>query len=221
MPMNYYVKQGDHMALIADANGFHDFQTIWDDPANADLKTLRVNPHTLLPGDLVVIPDKADHTESRPSGARHKFTAKAAPLTLQLTIQDATGQPVANAPVRLDVDGSSNQITADGQGTVRLPIPNAARGGKLVVQTDALDCDLTLSIGELDPLETVTGKIGRLNNLGYDAGEAVDPAVATDPDAATMQLRSAVEEFQCDQKLTVDGICGPQTQAKLKAVHGC
>jgi LysM repeat protein len=35
------------------------------------------------------------------------------------------------------------------------------------------------------------------------------------------QFLSAVQEFQCDQGLTVDGICGPQTQAKLKQVHGC
>jgi hypothetical protein len=35
------------------------------------------------------------------------------------------------------------------------------------------------------------------------------------------QFRSAVEEFQCDHDLAVDGICGPMTQAKLKQVHGC
>jgi len=35
------------------------------------------------------------------------------------------------------------------------------------------------------------------------------------------KFRSAVEEFQCDHDLTVDGDCGPQTQAKLKQVYGC
>ena len=40
---------------------------------------------------------------------------------------------------------------------------------------------------------------------------------STDADA----LESAVEEFQCDNNLTVDGICGPVTQAKLKQVAGC
>ena len=34
-------------------------------------------------------------------------------------------------------------------------------------------------------------------------------------------LASAVEEFQCDHGLTVDGKCGSLTQAKLKKVHGC
>jgi hypothetical protein len=30
-----------------------------------------------------------------------------------------------------------------------------------------------------------------------------------------------VEEFQCDNSLTVNGICGPNTQAGLKQVYGC
>jgi hypothetical protein len=29
-----------------------------------------------------------------------------------------------------------------------------------------------------------------------------------------------VEEFQCDQRLVVDGVMGPGTQAKLKQAHG-
>jgi hypothetical protein len=217
MPTNYYVKQGDYLSLIADANGFHDYQTIWNDPANADLKKLRVNPNTLLPGDLVVIPDKTDHSESRGSGARHKFQVNAVPLTLQVVVLNVGGKPMANAPVRLDVEGNANQLTTDGSGKIQLPIGNATQAGKLVVQTDTLDCALEVSVGELDPIDEVTGQIGRLNNLGYDAG----PALAPVDDDAKMQFRSAVEEFQCDQKLNIDGICGPQTQAKLKAVYGC
>jgi peptidoglycan hydrolase-like protein with peptidoglycan-binding domain len=44
---------------------------------------------------------------------------------------------------------------------------------------------------------------------------------STHDNEAQQQFRSAVEEFQCDHDLTVDGICGPTTQAKLKQVHGC
>jgi peptidoglycan hydrolase-like protein with peptidoglycan-binding domain len=29
-----------------------------------------------------------------------------------------------------------------------------------------------------------------------------------------------VQEFQCDHQLKVDGVCGPQTQAKLVDAHG-
>ena len=61
-------------------------------------------------------------------------------------------------------------------------------------------------------LDSVTGQKARLNNLGYDAGEVNDEV--------TLRYKSAVEEFQCDQKLTVDGDCGKGTQGQLKKVHG-
>jgi murein L,D-transpeptidase YcbB/YkuD len=35
------------------------------------------------------------------------------------------------------------------------------------------------------------------------------------------RIRLAVEEFQCDHGLKVDGVGGPDTQNKLKEVHGC
>ena len=59
-----------------------------------------------------------------------------------------------------------------------------------------------------------SGQQERLRNLGYLA----DPLPGDDPEEL---FRIAVEEFQCDHKLAVDGKCGPATQAKLRDVHGC
>jgi hypothetical protein len=72
--------------------------------------------------------------------------------------------------------------------------------------------DVELLIGHLDPVTEKSGQIGRLENLGYNVGSGT-------PDDDRL-FRRAVEEFQCDQNLTVDGVCGPQTQAKLEKVHG-
>jgi peptidoglycan hydrolase-like protein with peptidoglycan-binding domain len=72
---------------------------------------------------------------------------------------------------------------------------------------------LPLKIGHLDPIDEHTGRRERLNNLGYRAGQEDD---ADDP-----AYRSAVEEFQCDYDLQVDGVCGPVTQGKLQEIHGC
>ena len=68
-------------------------------------------------------------------------------------------------------------------------------------------------VGYLDPVDTDTGKTARLANLGYYRGSLVD----LDP----YEMNSAIEEFQCDQGINVDGDCGPATQAKLLAAHGC
>jgi peptidoglycan hydrolase-like protein with peptidoglycan-binding domain len=43
----------------------------------------------------------------------------------------------------------------------------------------------------------------------------------TSDDPKDPQFLSAVEQFQCDQKIAVDGDIGPATQATLKAAHGC
>ena len=68
-------------------------------------------------------------------------------------------------------------------------------------------------IGHLDPVEEPSGQMARLTNLGYYLGP--------EGEIDAHQLRSAIEEFQCDHSLPVDGKCGSQTQAKLKQVHGC
>jgi murein L,D-transpeptidase YcbB/YkuD len=75
------------------------------------------------------------------------------------------------------------------------------------------ETELTIKIGHLDPVETPSGQIARLSNLGYYRAslDAFDP----------VEFESSVEEFQCEHGLLVDGVCGPGTQAKLKSVHGC
>ena len=68
-----------------------------------------------------------------------------------------------------------------------------------------------MRVGLLQPVDTVAGVRERLNNLGYDAGDGDDPTA--------LQFRSAVEEFQCDQALPVDGKVGPVTRAALARAH--
>ena len=72
---------------------------------------------------------------------------------------------------------------------------------------------IAIQIGDLDPVDESSGQVARLANLGYYRG----PVDKVDPD----EFKSAVEEFQCENSLTVDGKIGPKTQAKLKTVHGC
>ena len=86
--------------------------------------------------------------------------------------------------------------------------PTGAKEGDLLVK----GFSLPLKLGHLDPAEEFSGQVWRLNNLGYRAGS---PASKED-DA----FRSAVEEFQCDNSVSVSGICDGATQDKLRTVHG-
>lgn len=206
----YQARQGDHLSRIAANFGFSGYRSIWDHPNNADLKKTRQTPHILLPGDNLFIPDREVRVETRSTDQRHRFLYPGTPLMLIIVLKDNDYQPLANADCELRVESDSGKLTTNGSGLLQKPIKSQdANGGVVINQTE-----MEFRIGDLDPIDSITGQQARLNNLGYSAGRV---GAKVDPE----QMRSAVEEFQCDQHLTVDGICSPGTQARLKATHGC
>ena len=216
MAGNYTVKQGDHLSSIAKAFGFSDYHTIWNDANNAALKKKRQNPNVLFPGDLLYIPDRQLRVEARNTDMRHKFVLHRPTVTLRLTLEDALERPIANANCDLLLDGKVLHVTTDGDGRIEQPIRPEARSAILTIndaQTPFNGEQIAIKIGDLDPAGEVSGQVARLDNLGYQPGDGTP----NDSD----QFESAVQEFQCDNGLTVDGICGQLTQAKLKQVHGC
>src|SRR5436305_1629951 len=175
---SHVVEQGEYLAAIAKKYGFFDYRTIWDDPNNAELKSRRGSPNVLYPGDVVFIPDKAPKSAERPTTNLHQFKLKSHKVMLQLVLEDESGRPLANAKATLKVDGVSEALTADGDGMIRKPIPETAKGGSLVFG----GVEIPLRIGHMDPVTERSGQTARLNNLGYDPGEDDDE-----------RFRSAVE----------------------------
>jgi N-acetylmuramoyl-L-alanine amidase len=212
----HIVEQGEYLSKIAFENGFLDHTIIWDHPNNAQLKQDRKNPNVLFPGDKLFIPDMEQRQESGATDQHHKFAIKQEKLMLRLVLEDIYEKPIANAPCKLIVDDESFDLITDSKGKIEQEIPSDAHEAVLVIKGDQTPFQgdiIPIKIGHLDPVEEVSGQQARLNNLGYFAG---DGAKADAPD-----FHSAVEEFQCDHHLKVDGICGPVTRAKLKDVHGC
>jgi N-acetylmuramoyl-L-alanine amidase len=211
MSFSHTVQQGEHLSSIAEKYGFRTYQTIWNHSDNAQLKNKRVNPNVLYPGDVLFIPDKTLRTEAIATGAVHVFQVMASNLRLSITIRDRAGKRLPNIACELEVDGQKIQLTTNGDGHVEQAIPRGAQGGTFRVPD--LNIESPVKIGHLDPMEEKSGFAGRLRNLGYYRGDLEN----IDQD----QLLSAIEEFQCDSGLTVDGIAGPNTMAKLKDFHGC
>jgi LysM repeat protein len=210
------VAQGEYLSSIAAQFGFMDYTVLWNHPNNAQLKNLRINPNVLYPGDILFVPEKQGKDESGATTKRHIFNLGKSPLALHLALKDLDQKPIANAACTLYLDQQKISLTSDENGIIQREIPAGARGCTLIVQkadTPYTGSNVQIGIGELDPVDTLTGQAGRLNNLGYFAGE---PESSDDLDFA-----SAVEEFQCNFGLKVDGDPGPQTQSKLKEVHGC
>ena len=237
------VVQGEHLSGIAKAYGFSSYKPIWNHAQNASLKKERQNPNVIFPGDQVFIPDKRMKQELRSTGATHRFLMRTEKLKLRLVLEDLYQKPIDNAKCELRVESDVLLLTTDGKGKIETEILPTARTAVLTIKdprTPINEIVIPIRIGDMDPVDKESGQKARLNNLGYFAGPLEMKAGAPDPEAGPSEtgvtspeaksdaikesearFLSAVEEFQCDHGLTVDGKCGPATQAKLKQVHGC
>ncbi len=220
MAHHHTVVQGEHLSSIAKKYGFSSYKTIWDHGQNAELKKKRQNPNVIFPGDQLFIPDKGQKEESRNTEQKHRFELKTEKLKLRLVLEDLYEKPIANAKAELRIDNEEFKLTTNGQGRIEQDIKATDERGFLTIkdpQTPINEILIPIKIGHLDPVDEVSGQKARLNNLGYFAG----PLEGKSEEENKAMFQSAVEEFQCDHSLQVDGKCGPNTQAKLKQVHGC
>jgi N-acetylmuramoyl-L-alanine amidase len=206
----YRVKQGDHLSGLAQRFGFRDFDTIWNDPANAELKETRADPHVLLPGDALFIPEKKPKTVDGATGLMHPFVVKTRPLLLRIALKDFDSQPIPNADCELEIAGAMFKLKSNAQGVIETAVDTHAQEGTLRIP--ALDLEHRILIGHLDPVEAASGWRARLINLGYYAGSSDDSDEA--------RLRHAIEEFQCDHGLHVTGELDAATRSKLAQRHG-
>ncbi|HUA57980.1 MAG TPA: peptidoglycan-binding protein [Verrucomicrobiae bacterium] len=209
---NYEVQPGDCLASIAAEHGFH-WETLWNLPENAELKSVRKDPYVLFPGDLVYIPELRVERPPRPTDQKHQFVLNGVPEKLYLVITDEQDRPLANQPYVLVID-KVHRFTGntDGAGAIRQPIEPNAQRGHLTVGPAGNEQEYHLGLGQLDPIDTITGLQARLFNLGFYPGE-IDGI-------AGPQTETAVMLFQDTHYLEANGEYDDDTQTKLKQVYG-
>lgn len=214
MSTEHVVLQGEHLSQISAKYGFLDYRTIWNHPQNADLKALRKTPNVLLPGDTVHIPDKSEKQASRGTGQLHRFQVPSQRLFLQIALKDWANQPVADTECELQLEGKAIPLKTDAAGRIKVPISITEAEATLTFKDPMVPFDLLvpIKIGHLDPVDSASGQMARLSNLGYITRhlEDVDDIV----------MARTVQEFQCDAGLPVTGECDAVTQNKLKEMHG-
>jgi len=151
------VVEGDTISSIAASYGITDWENrVWNAPENARLKTERVNPNTLAPGDEVFIPQLEQKQESRPVDAWHDFHVVRNKRFLRLKLHDENDQPLANRKYEL-MPGPMFRGTFVQQGQTTNPdglveeeIPHTMLEATLVLPDDNLR--VKLMIGYLQPL---------------------------------------------------------------------
>jgi hypothetical protein len=143
--LDYVVEEGDCIASIAADHG-HFWKTLWNDPANAALKTKRQDPNVLMAGDVVKVPPLRQKQQSRATDQRHPFKRLGIPAKLRLRVMqepepDDTPPPEAPLPVYSGRDVITEDAPAAAQSR-----PDRGLAGASYV----LDVDGTIISGTTD-----------------------------------------------------------------------
>ncbi len=209
MSTRHVVTQGECIASIAFSYGFFP-ETLWNADENAELRKLRADPYVLSAGDVVTVPDLRNKEVDAGTGKLHRFRRKGVPEKLRLTF--AIGEdPRANAPYELEVDGVvlSTDRSTDDDGTLEHFIPPNARQAIVRFHEDEA---YTFALRCLEPLDSLNGAAGRLQNLGYYGG----PLEVQEDDA---QFEAALIEFQIDNDLDPSGRLDEATSSALREAY--
>jgi N-acetylmuramoyl-L-alanine amidase len=166
--VRHTVRPGDCLHSIAADHGLP-WRKVWDHGPNRQLAQSR-EPNLLMPGDVVVVPEKTIRHEDRPSDAKHRFRKHREIVEIRVAVH-GLGGPRKDEDYFLEVNGrklEGSEGTTDGEGLAVARIPASAGSAVLVVGEN--EDEYELLPGHLDPVDTVTGIHGRLDNLGYDPG---------------------------------------------------
>jgi hypothetical protein len=173
----YVIADGDYLALLAYQQDF-DADTVWNDPANDDLRALRPDPNLLWPTDILHVPNQMNkmpvtHTLAPGSTTTFVSTPPTLPVAVKFTGADPSAYASKAYVVKELEDLTGLTTNGDGLATFDAPITLQTM---TVVFTDSGEA-WRLKIGSMDPIETLSGIWQRLQNLGY-----LDGDIELDPD---------------------------------------
>ena len=184
MPKTHRCIYTNHIAAIAKMYDFQDWSTIWDVPANADLRSARrENPNLLFHGDYqhsgdsLTIPDKNNGSDSAKTDQHHVYGTRKPTPTLRLRVLGDDRLPLRRADYSLKIDGEAAARTGktdkDGQIVVPppkakapAPLPNGVSNAKLAIRVPSRKLSDGRIVGETHAIWDL--RIGALNPLDPD-----------------------------------------------------
>jgi len=211
MALELTVGPGDHLAQIAEENGYGRIDTIVNAQENADLFARRPNPHQLVPGDVLLLPTKATGSVTVPVDQSAEVVVQREPLLLRVKAFDYFGKPIANETGTLTIGDNELAASSDGDGLVEVTVPRVTKRAELRLA----DFVFVLEVGSLEPVDELAGARARLNNLGFWSGEATGPDIGHEG-----ELSLGVQLFQEELGVPADGRLTDELRAKLREKHG-
>jgi hypothetical protein len=213
MADQHTVVQGEDIGSIAMDHGYHP-DTIWNDDANRALRDLRKDPFILMPGDVVVLPDKHLKSESAFTGGIARFRREGAPVTINLVLRDTLDKPRDQCEYTVSIDGRPPLTRKTGpDGLVTCSAPANAKQMKLtLLSLGPQPQEYVFDLATLDPITEVSGVQGRLANLGYFS-DPIDNILGA-------STQDALSSFQASYELPITGQPDDATRDKLQSVYG-
>lgn len=231
----YKVRDGEWVGSIAMNFGYANWDhDVWMRGENDDLRTLRVDPHVLAPGDLLFIPPWDDKQAACATAQRHTFQLKAPTEIFRLRVVDEIKDPLKNEEYKLTLrydpgGGSYKQAgtKTDANGMLTETIPSTTTVGFL--ELPRLKQTIRLRFGYLTPMDLhnqtllFRGAQQRLLAIGYCPGP-----INGDDNSSTRGAIKAFQQFCKDNAGKphvidpgpVDGILGSKTRKALITYFG-
>ena len=208
------------MARLAQRFGF-DADEVWNDESNRELREQRESPNVLAPGDVLHIPEESERSGAGLSkGASNRYRGTLASTSVRVVVH-RLGEVLRSEPCEVLIGDPPQQTTTDGDGVLAIDVPQHLE--EVMVRFPDRGFQMALRLGHLDPLDTESGVIGRLENLGYLLPRQLLEGGHADlntPAIRERRLRRAVEAFQRSRDLEPTGEVDDATREALREEHG-
>lgn len=210
----YVIRQGDYLTKVAHRLGF-EATSVWDHPANAELRARRPEREQLHPGDVLHVPEPSERGLRLVPGGTLNARARVPEVEIRLALRDRAGAPIANVPFRVEgVSGEPLPGQTDGGGVAAFSVPVHVETCRLVLSTGRA---YVVRVGHMDPASEPSGALKRLVHLGYlPYGDAEDLDTEDGRDA----FRCALRRLQEDAGLEPTGEWNTATEDALVERHG-
>ncbi|MBK8268653.1 MAG: peptidoglycan-binding protein [Planctomycetes bacterium] len=163
----------------------------------------------LCTGDAVFVPDLRPKSDSGSLDQHYKFVRLGEPSKLLVRLLD-DDDPRANTPWTLEFAGRNFDGVTDDDGNLAIPIRGNTKSVTLRVGHPGDEDVYQLDLGDVEPIETDSGVVARLENLGYLNNQNAD----------TGNLSEAVRAFQARHGMKTTGQLDGETREKLRIEHG-
>jgi hypothetical protein len=204
----YTMEQGDTVPSIAHRYGFRDARTVWRHQSNEHLRAARESPYVVLPGDVVVVPERVPPAFELAPSREHTVRVHVTKLKFRTRLHDLFGEPRANLDVEAEYAGRTVRTKTDAEGELALDVPAFTRTITVRVEDETF----TMFVGFLDPADSPSGAAGRLRNL------ALLPDGLELPSAE--RLRFALELFLDRAGLDPAAVDSDTLRSRLTKEHG-